>query len=74
MFSTVLNCHQSLSEVSLCFFSTWLRGHGLGCTACPSTFEDINSGFKLVSEGFDKCEVIPDHQGPTKLKLVLLEL
>ena len=23
-----------------------------------------------MSEGFDKCEVIPDHQGPTKLKLV----
>ena len=45
---------------------SWARLHGLG----PSTFEDINSGFKLVSEGFDKCEVIPDHQGPTKLKVV----
>ena len=33
MFSMVLDCRQSLSEVSLCFFSAWLRGHGLGCTA-----------------------------------------
>ena len=33
MFSTVLDCRQSLSEVILSFFSTWLRGHGLGCTA-----------------------------------------
>ena len=24
----------------------------------------------IVWEGFDKCEVIPDRQGPTKLKLV----
>ena len=26
----------------------------------------------MVSEGFDKCEVIPGRQGPTKLKRVLL--
>ena len=70
MFSTALDCRQSLSEVSLCFFHmvtrSWARLHSLG----PSTFEDFNSAFKLVSEGFDKCEVIPDHQGPTLLKLV----
>ena len=71
MFSTVLDCRQSLSKVSLCFFSTWLRGHGLGCTAFVcQRFKDINSGFKLVSKGFDKYEVIPDHKSPIKLKLV----
>ena len=69
MFSTVLDCRQSRSEVSLCFFLTWLRGHGLGCTAFVRQCSK-DSGFRLVSEGFDKCEVIPDHQGPTKLKPV----
>ena len=33
MFSTLLDCRQSFSEVSLCFFSTRLRGDRLGCTA-----------------------------------------
>ena len=33
MLSTVLDCRQSLSEFSFCFFSTWLRGRWLGCTA-----------------------------------------
>ena len=33
MFSTVLDCHQSLSEFSFYFSSTWLRGHRLGCIA-----------------------------------------
>ena len=27
----------------------------------------------IVSEGFDKCEVIPNHQGPTKLKRVFCQ-
>ena len=40
----------------------------MGSVAQPSSINHINSGFKLVSEGFDKYEVIPDHQGPTKLK------
>ena len=73
MFSTVLDCRQSLSEVSLCFLSTWLQGQGLSYTVfVRQRSKDINSDFKLISEGFDKCEVIPDHQGPTKLKLVFL--
>ena len=33
MFSNVLDCRQSLSEFSLCLFSTWLRGHWLDCVA-----------------------------------------
>ena len=33
MFSTVLDCRQSLSKFSFCFFSTWLRCLGLGCIA-----------------------------------------
>ena len=33
MFSTVLDCRQSLSKFSFCFFSTWLRRLGLGCIA-----------------------------------------
>ena len=73
MFSTMLDCRQSLSEVSLCFLSTWLQGQGLSYTVfVRQRSKDINSDFKLISEGFDKCEVIPDHQGPTKLKLVFL--
>ena len=63
---------RSVSAFSPHAFS--LRGHGLGCTAFVcQRFKDINSGFKLVSKGFDKYEVIPDHQSPIKLKLVFCQ-
>ena len=63
MFPSLSECRQSLSEFDVWFFSTWLRGHRLDCTR-----------YWLISnilwEGFDKCKVIPDRHGPTKLKRV----
>ena len=36
----------------------------------PSRFQRSHLVSNIVSEAFDKTEVIPDRQGPTKLKLV----
>ena len=70
MFSTVLDCRQSLSEVSLCS-STWLRGHRLGCTAfVRQGSKDVNWFQTSCRKALIDIEVIPDHQGLTKLKLV----
>ena len=52
MFSTVLDCRQSVSEVSLCFFSTWLRGRGLGCTALA---HQHSKTLTLVSNSYRKA-------------------
>ena len=52
MFSTVLDCRQSLSEVSLCFFSTWLRGHGLGCMVLA---HQHSKTLTLVSNSYQKA-------------------
>ena len=66
MFPSVSECHQSLSEFDVWFFSTWLRGHRLDRTR----YWPISN---IVCEGFDKCEVIPDRHGPTKLKRVFCQ-
>ena len=63
MFPSVSECRQSLSDFDVWFFSTWLRDHRLDCTRYW-----LSSN--IVWEGFDKCEVIPDRHGPTKLKRV----
>ena len=52
MFSTVLDCRESLSEISLCFFSTWIRGHGLGCIALAHQHSKIST---LVSNSYRKA-------------------
>ena len=60
MFSTVLDCRQSLSEVSLCF-STWLRGHRLGCTAfVRQGSKDVNWFQTSCRKALIDIEVIPN--------------
>ena len=68
MFPTLLDCRQSLSEVSLCFLSTWLRGHRLGCIAL-FWFQRYQF-HPQISEGFYNCEMIPDSQNAIKLERV----
>ena len=70
MFSTMLNCHQSLSEFSFCFSSTWLRGHQLGCIELFEVTKISIIFHPQISEGFDNCEMIPDSQGAIKLEHV----
>ena len=65
MFSTLLDCRQSLSEFNFCFFSTWLRGHRFGCLALlevPKVLSDFTLTYRKA--------LIPDGQGAIKLERV----
>ena len=70
MFSTVLDCRQSLSEFSFCFSHTWLRGHRLGCIALFEVTKIPILFHPQISEGFDNCGMIPDSQAAIKLERV----
>ena len=65
MFCTVLDCRQSLSEFNFCFFSTWLRGHLLGCLALLEV-PKVLTDFTLTC----RKTLIPDGQGAIKLERV----
>ena len=65
MFSTVLDCRQSLSEFSFWFCSTWLRGNGLGCIALLEVTK-LLINFTLRY----RKALIPDGQGAIKLERV----
>ena len=65
MFSTVLDCRQSLSEFSFCFFSTWLQGHRLGCLVLL----EVPRVLTVFTLTYRKA-LIPDGQGALKLERV----
>ena len=62
--SIVLDCRQSLSEFSLCFSSTRLRGHRLGYIALFTALFDVPLSPTDIRRHFTyNCEMILDSQG-----------